>query len=280
MTVPTDLAAALARHDREARPGAVHTGRYRMRYVAWGSGPPLVIVHGLADTARSFALVMAGLADRYTCVAYELPNGLDDDARVGAYRHPHYAADLIALIDHLGAGRAFALGSSFGSTVVLAALAAYPGRVERAVIQGGFARRPLTWPERLLARPSRYWPGRLADLPLRRAAMARLDKPSFATAPPAVYEFFDENHGRTPIRAAARRGLLLDRLDLRPVLPTIRTPVLMIGGDRDTLVPRHFEAEVEAGLPDVRRVEFRPCGHYPQYTHPGPMAAAIREFLG
>ena len=88
------------------------------------------------------------------------------------------------------------------------------------------------------------------------------------------------NSGLTPIRAAARRALILDTLDLRPQLQQVRSPVLMIGGDRDTIVPRMYEAEVEAGVPDVRRIEYSPCGHYPQYTHPERMAQDMRAFLG
>jgi pimeloyl-ACP methyl ester carboxylesterase len=55
--------------------------------------------------------------------------------------------------------------------------------------------------------------------------------------------------------------------------------VLMLGGDRDGIVPRWCEAVVEAGLPDVRRVEFGDCGHYPQYTHPAAVAAEVLRFL-
>jgi pimeloyl-ACP methyl ester carboxylesterase len=250
-----------------------------MRYVSWGGGPPLVIIHGLADVARSFAPVMARLADRFTCVAYELPNGLDDGAALGRYTHPHLVADLFALLDHLHITRTAILGSSFGSTIALAALAAAPGRFPRAVVQGGFARRPLKFWERRLALPARYWPGRFHDMPFRARVMRRLEWAAFQHSPEEVYRFYQRNNGLTPIRAAALRGILLHRLDLRPKLPHVRTPVLMIGGDRDGIVPRVYEAEVEAGLPDVRRVEFSPCGHYPQYTHPGPMADAIRAFL-
>jgi pimeloyl-ACP methyl ester carboxylesterase len=274
-----DLPAVLARFAGEARHSAFHTGRYRLRFVTWGNGPPLVILHGLADVARSFAPVMARLADRYTCVAYELPNGLDDGAALGRYTHPHLVADLLALLDRLNLARTAVLGSSFGTTIVLAALAAAPDRFTRAVLQGGFARRPLRFWERRLALPARYWPGRFRDVPLVERVIRRLEQAAFQSAPDEVRRFFHDNHGETPIRAAALRALLLHRLDLRPTLPHIRTPVLMIGGDRDRIVPREYEAEVEAGLPDVRRVEFTPCGHYPQYTHPGPMADAIRAFL-
>ncbi len=274
------LAAALARFDREAARGVVHTGRYRMRYRSWGDGPPLVIVHGMADRARSFALVMARLAARFRCVAYELPNGLDDDARVARYRHADYVADLVALLDHLGVDRADVLGSSFGSTIALAALAAHPGRFRRAVLQGGFARRPLRPAERALALFARHWPGRMGQLPGRRLVVAALDKPAFADAPRDVYKFFVANHGRAPIAAVARRGLTIHGLDLRPALSTVRAPLLMIGGDRDALVPRVYEAEVEAGVAGARRVEIARCGHYPQYTHPDRMAAETAAFLG
>jgi pimeloyl-ACP methyl ester carboxylesterase len=98
--------------------------------------------------------------------------------------------------------------------------------------------------------------------------------------PPAVAEFYLANGGRTPIRAAALRGLAIDRTDLRPVLPDVRVPVLLVTGDHDPLVSPECTAELARGLPDVRRVEFAGCGHYPQYTHPGQMAEAIGEFLG
>ena len=162
--------------------------------------------------------------------------------------------------------------------MVLAALADAPDRFTRAILQGGFARRPLLFWERRLALWARYWPGRFRDVPLLEWVMARLERTTL-DVPAGMRRFYHDNQGVTPIRAAALRAGLLHRLDQRPRLPSIRTPVLMIGGDRDRTVPRRYEAEVEAGLPDVRRVEFHPCGHYPQYTHPGPMADAIRAFL-
>jgi pimeloyl-ACP methyl ester carboxylesterase len=45
-------------------------------------------------------------------------------------------------------------------------------------------------------------------------------------------------------------------------------------------VYRWCEAEVEAGVPGVRRIEFQPCGHYPQFTTPAPYAEEIAKFFG
>jgi pimeloyl-ACP methyl ester carboxylesterase len=275
-----ELAAATERFDREAAWGVCRTPGYSMPYAVWGNAPrTLVLVHGLCDLARSFAMVMVRLLDDFRCVALELPNGKDDDAILGPYRHEFYSRELLALLDHLNLDRVDLLGSSFGSTIALRTTALAPDRFHRIVLQGGFARRPLIRIERGLARLGRYWPWRMGQLPIRYSVMRKLESPAFVTAPPEAFEFLIGNSGRTPVRAAARRALILDKLDLRPILPRVMRPVLMIGGDRDTIVPRRYEAEVEAGVPDVRRVEFAPCGHYPQYTHPAAMADEMRRFL-
>ncbi|MBN9121245.1 MAG: alpha/beta hydrolase, partial [Planctomycetes bacterium] len=270
---------ALADFDRRATHSAFHTGRYRMRFAVWGSGPPLIIIHGLSDAVRGFAMVMRRLAPHFTCIAYELPNGPDDGAKLGTYRHRHYVADLFALLDHLKLDRVAVLGSSFGTTVALAALATRPERFVKCVLKGGFAYRPLKWYERLGARQGRYWTGRVCELPFREFALRRADPATWHGCSALSRELFLWCNGRTPIAAAARRAVLLDALDLRPLLPTIRTPVLLVGGDRDRIVPWGREAVLANHLPDVRRVEFTDCGHYPQYTHPGATAAAVEAFL-
>jgi pimeloyl-ACP methyl ester carboxylesterase len=275
----TEIDAALRRFASEASQQSFVTPRYRYRYFLWGNGPPVVFIHGLSDRAKSFVLPMARLADRFTCIGVELADGLGDGAKLGAYRHRHHVEDLIRLLNHLSFENVDLVGSSYGTTVALRALGTYPKRFRRCVLQGGFACRPLHWYERGPARVTRYWPGRIGDVPGRNIVLSRLDGPQFAAVPKAVFQFFLNCFGETPIRALTRRALILDRLDLRPWLADIPHPMLMIGGDSDRIVPRNYEAELEAGLPNVRRIELAHSGHYPQYTHPGPMAEAIREFL-
>ena len=259
----------------------LHTARYRMRYAVRGDGPPLVFIHGMADVGRSFEPVIRLLADRFTCVHYDLPTGCGDGAALGQYTLPHYAADLVALLNHLRFRQATLLGSSFGSLIALTALVTTPERFTHGILQGGFARRPFRPWEFRLAQVARFWPGWMGDWPgLHDPIMARVQRDVAGGVSPEVWRFFLSNHGRTPCRAAALRSLSIVRTDLRPLLPSIRTPVLMIGGDCDPLVPRWCEREVEAGLPDVRRVEIPGCGHYPQYTHPTAMADAIGRFRG
>ena len=58
--------------------------------------------------------MMARLVDAgFRCIGYKLPNGCGDGAKLGQYKHPHYVADLIALLSHLKIEQADLIGSSF-----------------------------------------------------------------------------------------------------------------------------------------------------------------------
>jgi pimeloyl-ACP methyl ester carboxylesterase len=276
---PPSLAEARERCQREAVRGVCDTGRYRCPYLAWGEGPPLLFVPGLADGPLNFVPLMARLSGWLRCLTYALPSGRGDGARLARYTHADLVDDLLAVLDHAGLRQSYLFGSSFGSTVVLAALRARPERLPRAILQGGFARRTLAPAERLLAALARHWPGSLRHLPLRTAVLRRGHAGPFAACPPEVWPFLLEQNGVAPIAAVARRALLLHRLDLRPLLPEVRQPVLLVCGDDDPLVGKACEAALLEGLPNASRVEIRRCGHFPYLTHPDVLAAVVADFL-
>jgi pimeloyl-ACP methyl ester carboxylesterase len=273
------LAEALRRLEAEGQRGACDTGRYRCPYYVWGTGPPLLFIPGMSDDALSFVMPMALLSRSFRCIAYDLPTGRGDGARLGCYRHAAFVADVFALLDHLGVSRCYVFGSSFGATIALAALHAGPGRLPRAVLQGGFARRPLAWAERLVARLARCWPGSLRRLPFRNALLRRTHHEPFAARPPEVWDYCVARWGSAPVPVLAQRALVLHGVDLRPLLPEIRQPVLLVCGDCDPLVGRPCEEELLKGLPHVSRAELERCGHVPYFTHPELLAELVRRFL-
>jgi pimeloyl-ACP methyl ester carboxylesterase len=269
----------LRQWDAGAEPGEFDTGRYRCRYVTWGRGPALVFIPGLSTDARSFVLPIARLRRDFRCVAYDLPTGAGDGANLAGYRHDDLRDDLLALLDHLGLDRAYLLGFSFGATVALSALAGRPRRFPRAVLVGGFARRRLAAAEVFLAHWARYWPGRLADAPLVESVLRRNHHAAFAGRPGADWQFFVEHSGRPAWRTFAHRALLLHQTDLRPLLPAVTQPVLLVHGDRDPLVPGAAQDELRRGLPNATRAEIEACGHQPQFTHPEVLAELVRQYL-
>lgn len=282
--VETDCASRLvladcrARMQREAQRGVVDTGRYRCRYVTWGRGPTLVLIPGMGMDSLGFVMPMARLQAQFRCVSFDLPDGESDGARLMTYRHADLVADLFALLDHLSIRRCVLLGASFGSTIALAALHAQPDRFTRAIVQGGFARRPLAFAEVLAASFARFLPGRLGHLPFVRQVLEHNQKTPFLQREPEVWDFFVEQNFKIPLRAFAMRALMVHRIDLRPILRAIAQPVLMVCGDHDPLVGKACEEELKEGLPRVARAEIESCGHLPQFTHPEVLAEIVRQF--
>jgi pimeloyl-ACP methyl ester carboxylesterase len=270
---------ALRRFDREAVRGFCDTGRYRCPYYTWGQGPPLLFIPGLSDDALSFVLVCSLLAGHFRCIAYDMPAGLGDGARLAGYRHADLVEDVWALLDHLGARQSYVFGSSFGSTIALAALHHKPECLPRGILQGGFAHRPLAPVSFLLASFARYWPGGAALLPFRPALLRRAHFGPFAGREAELWDFMLTRWGRPRIAALGQRARMLHRLDLRPLLPHIRQPVLLICGEDDPLVGKRCEESLVQGLPNAGRVELSGCGHNPVFSHPEVLAEVVRQFL-
>jgi len=278
-TEPLAMHEVLDDYFRQAERGVCDTGRYLCPYYTWGRGPALVFVPGMCDDRLSFVLPIARLKDHFRCVAFDLPSGNGDGARLGRYRHGDHVADLLALLDHLGLKQAYLFGSSFGSTISLGALSLAPERFPRAILQGGFARRPLARPEVMLASWARYWRGNMAALPFRTALLRTSHETPVFQRDTDVWNFFMQRNGAPPMAAVARRALIIHRLDLRPLLPNIRVPVLLVCGDRDPLIGKKCENELQSGLPLASRAELENCGHLPQYSHPEVLAEVVQCYL-
>lgn len=273
------LSEALRRFQVEAIPGVCDTGRYRCSYYSWGQGPTLICIPGMSDDARSFIMLCAHLARDFRCIAYDLPAGDGDGASLQRYRHGHLVEDGRALLDHLSIKQSYLLGSSFGATIALAALGKYPDRFKGAVLQGGFARRPLAPAEVLLAGLARYWPGTMKSLPFRDKILFQTHHEPFARLPPEIWDYFLSRWNSLPKAAVARRAWLVHRLDLRPILRFLDQPILLVSGERDPLVNGACEEELLRGLPQACRVELDGCGHNPLFTHPEVLADVVKRFL-
>ena len=273
------LAACRDRWQREAQRGEFDTDRYRCRYYRWGQGPALAFVPGLSLESTSFVMAMAQLQSQFTCIGYELPTGIGDGASLARYDLAGLRDDLMALCDHLRIDRGYLLGFSFGSMIALAALAEQPRRFPRGILLGGFARRQLAWAEVLLANFVRHCPGRVGNVPGYARRIHRHNVELFKDRPLEELADFCAGEGERPLRTVSGRALIMHRTDLRPILPRIEQPILLVHGDRDHLVPGTAQDELKAGLPNAARAEIEHCGHYPQLTHPAVFTEIVRQFL-
>jgi len=269
-----------ARYDEAAQVGRWDGPRYRMTYRILGQGPPLFLVPGIASTYQVYALLLNQLAGRFRTILYDYPGEhQDDQAELTRITHDHLVDDLFGLIDHLSIGRAYLVGLSFGSTVVLQSLRREPRRFPKAAVQGAFAHRDFTRIERWALRLGRLFPGTLERLPLRRTILTYNSQAEFPSIIQDRWPFYLEKNGQTPIRSLAHRVKLLTELDLRPVLPDVSTEVLLLQGNEDRIVRRRDFDLLKATLPRAEGVIMPTVGHHPHLTHAESLARLIGDWL-
>ncbi len=252
-----------------------------MTYRVLGEGPALVLVPGLASTYRGYAPTLNRLARRFKTIQLDYPGeNQDDEARLREIRHHDLVDDLFGLLDHVGLAQAYPFGLSFGSTITLKALHRDPARFPKAALQGGFARRKLMPAERLALAVGRRIKGNVARLPFHDQGLALNNRATFPADYPDRWVHYVEENGLTPIASLTHRLDRLDRLDLRPILPEIRTEVVAIHGTADRIVPMARHKELVAGLARPTAVLMEGVGHQPHWTHPRELADLVGDFFG
>lgn len=125
--------------------------RLRLHYVEWGdpAAPPVILLHGGRDHARSWDAIAEGLADRHRVIVPDLAGHGDSDwASSGDYPINSYAFDIVRLASSLGIERLPLVGHSLGGHVVLRVAAARPDLVTRLVSIEGIGPPPKILAER------------------------------------------------------------------------------------------------------------------------------------
>jgi len=174
------------------------------------------------------------------------------------------------------------LGWSLGGTLALAAAARHPAQIGRVITVGStasFIQRD-GWPhaerpEDLASFTAAIQADAQAMLPRFVGNFNRGDRQAKTLTRRILQEI-----GLLPPPATLETGLRwLARFDIRPVLPTIGCPVLLIVGAHDPLVPQAAAQAMAAALPAARLTVMADCAHAPFLSDPETFATQVREFL-
>ncbi len=114
----------------------IKTSRLRVHVQRQGEGPDVILIHGVTGDLSIWFLsrVMQALSASCRVTAYDLRGHGYSEAPAEAYTSADHAADLLALMDHLGIERASIVGHSFGAVIAAHLATIVPERVSSLVL--------------------------------------------------------------------------------------------------------------------------------------------------
>jgi pimeloyl-ACP methyl ester carboxylesterase len=266
-------------------------GRVRAYRMA-GSGPVLLLIHGLGCDSSTWLPVLPRLARRHTVIAPDLlGHGASDKPRAD-YTLGEYANGMRDLLTLLGVDRVTVVGHSFGGGVAMQFAYQFPERTERLVmIAPGGLGTEVTPLLRMLTLPFADTAVRAATIaPLRpfvRRSLSALGRTKLPFTRDLgevakVYSLMCDPGGREAVRRVAStvvdwRGQIVSMTD-RAYL-TALLPVCVVWGRDDDVVPvRHLDVVV-AHAPGARAHVFDGCGHFPHRERPDQFVRVLNRFI-
>jgi pimeloyl-ACP methyl ester carboxylesterase len=256
-----------------------------------GSGPALVFVHGLSGSWPNWLEQMAVFAPDHRVIALDLPGFGHSPGEAGEVSMHGYAQLLDELLVQLGVERASLVGNSMGGLIAAEMAAAFPARVERLVLvsPAGIS----TYRNRLTA-TAMPAVRRLQQGLALAAAWTASHADGLATRPRSrelVLKGIVAHPSRLPgplaaeqLRGAGTDGFLsaleaILEFDLRPRLPLVGCPTLVVWGTRDRLITVRDAARFAEAIPGARKVIYEDTGHMAMLEQPAAFNALLRDFL-
>jgi pimeloyl-ACP methyl ester carboxylesterase len=245
-----------------ALPRAAHPGHFthdgaRLWYATLGQGAPILLLHGgLANAGYLGDLAAALAADHRVVLMDSRGHGRSTrDARPFSY--DVMAADVVALLDHLGIAKAAIVGWSDGAILGLLVAIRHPERMSR-----------------LFAFAANTDPSGVADAsgqPVVEAYLARTAKEYAALSEtPDDYEAF-----KSAVTTMWATQPHITREELRG----ISTPTWIVDGDHDEMIRRENTELMAAEIPVAGLLILPTVGHFGFLQAPGLFTDAVRRFL-
>lgn len=249
-----------------AREGMCDLDGIAMHYYCAGRrGTPLILIHGLGNTAEVWASLFPLLCNDFLLYAPDLPGfGLTPLAKEGVMIRTHVLY-LERFLDALGYPRVILLGNSLGGWIATQFAATHPERVEHLFLlnSAGLRREQTTSPyaiDRASAQRSMdYIWG--YHVPLPHFLLDAVVRTSRMQAYEGFISGYDVNE------------------ELDNVLPQVQTPTTIIWGERDGLFPLACAYDFQRGIPNSRLFVLKRSGHMPQVQAPLQVAQIVKNAL-
>jgi 3-oxoadipate enol-lactonase len=257
-----------------------HLGDIDVRYEVEGEGPTtLVLISGLADDFHLFDLQMpAFLGAGLRVVRYDNRGIGATSAPAGPYTTAQFAADLKALVDHLGLEAFHLAGISMGGMIAQEYALAHGDDLASVTLACTYAA-PGPFCGRMYALWAEMAPVMGVATIMRDVALWGFTPEFFETGGDALEEvetamrFLDQ-----PVPAYLAQLESIRTHDTTARLDRLTTPTLVLAAERDILIPVALSRRLHDALPDST-FTLVPGGHCCVWEQPEPFAEAILEFV-
>ena len=262
---------------------------HQVVYRVAGSGPPVVLIHGMVNSSKHWRAVADRLASRYTVIAPDLIGHGDSATPRGDYSLGAHAAVIRDLMSSLGIERATMVGHSLGGGIAMVFFWQFPEWVERlalvssgglghevspllrsAALPGARALMSVAAHRRVTSALHGLGERMSSDIGVQLQSVARALRP---LETPGAREAFVQTL-RAVIDVRGQRVSAADRLYLLERMPT-----LIAWGGRDRTIPIKHGRAAHAAIPGSRFVTLERAAHFPHLEDPEGLAAALHAFI-
>jgi len=259
-------------------------GGRRLHYETHGehAGTPLVLVMGVGGSCRGWLpFQVPAFSKQRRVIIYDHRGVAASEDDGTAFTVADLAADLRGLLDALDVERADVLGAFLGGMVAQQLGLEHPERVGRLALVGTYARpdrkRRLLleqWKEMARADESQ-------DLLMRNRLLWTLRDETLDDAElvDGMIEFFRRDGPALPTEVFVRQCDACLGHDVHDRLPELRTPTLVVCGERDQLTPVRLHRELDERLPDGRLVVLPHAGHLVEVETADRFNHVVEQFL-
>jgi pimeloyl-ACP methyl ester carboxylesterase/tetratricopeptide (TPR) repeat protein len=248
----------------------------RMRYAYKGdaSGRPIILLHGYGDSWFSYSPILPLLDGKYRVYIPDQRGHGESDRPQGNYALKQFAADVVAFMDAMNVKDATIVGHSMGSFVAQHVAAQVPERVNKLVLIGSATKIR----NNVVTDLQREING-LTD-PLSEKFVR--DFQTSVTFQPLPSEFFNglvKESMKLP--AHVWREVMAQMLspEGEVELAKIKSPTLIIWGDKESIFPRSEQDSLVAGLRNAVLKVYPDTGHAPNWERPEQVAKDLHEFI-
>jgi len=265
---------------------------HKRAFVKAGSGPALLLLHGLGCDHTTWDPVISTLARRYTVIAPDLlGHGLSAKPRAD-YSVGGYANGMRDLLTVLGIDKVTVVGHSFGGGVAMQFAYQFPERTERMILvaPGGLGPevskgiRAITLPGFHTAMGIVTLPGvrHLTKAALRSLAASGVSRTRDLDEVAEIVDSFRDPKARAAIRHVVSavvdwRGQVVTMAD-RAYL-TQAMPMCVVWGTDDSVIPVRHAGNAAEMAPGATVEVIANAGHFPHKDHPQRFVKVVNDFI-